>query len=253
MASFFERLFGPKEEEKRPEAPPGGLVEFFRPAQPPALLSEDLFHLLAPLPPAFPAEIPASARYEILAPPPPAAAQPRTLTEAFFPEGPLPPEESRPRDTGPGFFDLFTEQRDPWDVERERRGIVPKARLARIVDLGEILAMVKEGRKDPDFQRDVRKTLRGKPPAELPLLRLATEERGAEDKVADFLGIPRTDIGRLERERKDPWPTLLNPLLFSIERGLEWYLGDQVPGVFHFGVNSRGEFGLFYLEDHPDL
>jgi len=252
VASFFDRLFGPKEEEKKPEAPPGGLVEFFQPARPPAEISEDLFQLLAPPPPAPGAALPAPARFEILAPPP-AAPRPRTLTEAFFPEGPPPPEEARPRETGPGFFDLFTEQRDPWDPERERRGIMPKAALERIVDLSDIVRMVQEGRKDPDFQRDVKKTLRGRPPAELPLLRIATEEHGAEDKVADCLRIPRTDIGRLERAGKDPWPTLLNPLLNDVERGLAWYLVDQVPGVFHFGVNDRGEFGLFYLEDHPDL
>lgn len=252
MASIFERLFGPKEEGKPPAVPPGGLVEFFQPARPPATLSPDLFELLAPPLALTPSELIAPPGFEILAPPP-APSRPRTLTEVFFPEGATPPEEARPRAAAPGFFDVFTEARDPWDIERERRGIIPKARLGRVVDLGEILAMVQEGRKDPDFRRDVEKTLRGKPPAELPLLRIAPEEQGAEDKVADFLGIPRTDIGRIERSGKDPWPTLLNPLLYDVERGLAWYLGDQVPGVFHFGVNDRGEFGLFYLEDHPDL
>lgn len=252
MVAFFERLFGKKEEEKQPALPPGGLVEVFRPARPPAVISEDLFQLLAPPSPIPSAGLPAPARFEILAPAP-APPGPRSLTEAFFPEGPPPPETERPLETGPGFFELFTAARDPWEVEREHRGIMPKAALSRIVDLGDILGMVREGRKDPSFQKDVKKTLRGRPPAELPLLLLAREERGAEDKVADFLGIPRTEIGRLEAAGKDPWPTLLNPLLFEVERGLEWHLGDQVPGVFHFGVNDRGEFGLFYLEDHPDL
>lgn len=266
VASFFEHLF-----RKKAEIPAGGLVEYFHPAAPPAL-SEDLFEILAPLPPALPArrggpqsvtdvfshgtpeliQSPEPEVFEILAPMP-APLPPRTLTEAFFPEGPPPPRPEAPRETGAGFFDLFTEERDPWDIERERRGIPSRDRLDRIVGISDILRMVKEGRKDPDFQRDVKRTLRGKPPAELPLIKVAEEEAGAEGKVAAFLGIPPSDLEHLARTRQDPWVSLLNPLLYGVERGLEWYLGDKVPGVFHFGVNDRGEFGLFYLEDHPDL
>lgn len=251
MTSFFGRLFHKKEEEKIP-ASPGGLVEYFQPAQPPAL-SEDLFSLLAPLPPA---EL-LAPQFEILAPahPSPAAAPPRRgpLTDVFFPAEGRVPEAQRPREAGTGFFDLFAKPEESWDAERARRGIMSKAYLDRLVDLGDLVRMVKEGRKDPSFQREVDKTLQGGPPAELPLIRLAKEEHGSEDLVADFLGIPRTELRKLERSRQDPWPELLNPILYDVERGLEWYLGDEVPGVFHFGVNDQGEFGLFYLEDHPDL
>ena len=33
----------------------------------------------------------------------------------------------------------------------------------------------------------------------------------------------------------------------------DWHLGDRVPGSYRFGVNDQGEFGLVYLEEHPDV
>lgn len=272
MASIFDRLFG-KKAEKKPEIPSGGLIEHAPSRLPAEAPPSELFEILAPpetlhlpsrktpsrtltdvLVPGEARELPPPepAFFEIIQPPA-APARPRTLTEVFFPEGaPLPRAEQHGREA-PGFFDLFTVEKDPWDIERESRGIPSKRRLDEIVHLSEILKMVEEGRRAPAFQREVRQTLKGKPPAELPLIMVAPEEKGAEEKVAAFLGLPWSDVERIIRSGGDPWVKILNPMLYEVERGLEWTLGDKVPGVFHFGVNDRGEFGLFYLEDHPDL
>jgi hypothetical protein len=139
------------------------------------------------------------------------------------------------------------------EAERERRGIIPMESLDQILNLDELLQMTKEGRRDPAFRRAVRNTIRGGPLATLPLVQIAPEERGAEDKVADFLRIPRSEIQRIERARRDPWIEVLNPGLYEIERGLIWYLGDEVPGIYRFGINDRGELGLMYLEEAPEL
>lgn len=269
MPSIFERFFG-----RREDKPPGGLirpppieqpgaVEIFRPAGPPAAPGTNIFEILSPPAAAPGPRLPARAEtvpFEILAPraapPPPTlpARRRETPVEAFFrrgPEAPPPaPMPPPPVVEEPGLLEAFLE---PIEIERERRGIPSREYLDRILELGRVLGMIKAGRREPDFVREVRGTLRGAPPAVLPLVRIAEEERGAEDKVADFLGLPRTDIARLERAGRDPWVEILNPSLYSVERGLDWYLGDEVPGTFHFGVNDRGEFGLMYLEEHPEL
>lgn len=264
MPPIFERFFGRRREEKQPggltrlpQVQPSGPVEVFRPAGPPGAPGADIFDILAPpsAPEAGPLR-PATAReaapFEILAPAPqrpmPAPLAPVRAPATEAPPGPPPPLV--PRREEPSLIEEFL---DPMDVERQRRGIVPLEALDQVVDLDELLRMTKDGRRDPAFVRDVRNTLRGGPPAVLPLLRIAKEERGAEDKVADFLRIPRSEIQGIERARRDPWIDALNPGLYEIERGLDWYLGDQVPGTFHFGVNDQGEFGLMYLEEHPEL
>jgi hypothetical protein len=275
VPSFFERVFG-KKEKKKPE-PAGGEIEVFRPARPPSQAG-DIFSILAPPsgglgpPPALPGPrsltevlVPGSApeapAFQFLTPTPAktattpssAPARPATLTEAFFPEGVVAPLEERRAAQEPGLFDIFSVKADPVDLERAARGIPSRKALDRMVNLGDILGMVEEGRQEPAFRKAVRATLRGGPPAELPLLRIASGEQGAAEKVSDFLGVPRKDLEALLRSRQDPWRALLNPLLYEVERGLEWYLGAQIPGTFRFGVNDRDEFGLFYLEDHPDL
>lgn len=270
MPSLFERFFGRRPAQTTPKLPAGGLVEVFRPALP-APVTDDMFELLAPPEPVptggalSPVElVPPEAlarhlrprqeepQFELIEAPAP-AERPRNLTEAFFPTGHARRAEEKPEAEGPGLFELFTELQDPLDRERGRRGIVPKQYLERLMDLGEIQGMVTRGRRDKDFRAEVEASLHGGAPAELPLLLIAPEEKGAEDKVADFLGIPRTEIEKLERAGKSPWRELLGPALYTIERGLDWHLGDKVPGTFHFGVNDQNEFGLFYIEEHPDL
>lgn len=264
MPSFFERFFGREKPTPGLPAPArgSGLTEFFRPAAP----AEPSFEILAPPPqlPAGPGEpeafgllvpaTPIEPSFEILAPPPPAAPPARrTLTEALVPEQ---ARESQPEPQRPERETLFaslTEPVDPYERERDLRGIMPRDWLERILDLPEILRMTQAGRQDRDFQRAVDATLRRRPPAELPLILIAPEERGAEDKVADFLGIPRIEVEKAEQAGRDPWKTLLNPGLYAIERALDWHLGDQVPGSYRFGVNDQGEFGLVYLEEHPDV
>lgn len=248
-------------------------MEFFRPVGP-AAPSSELFEILAP-PSQLPSQpggglsvfpdillpaAPIEPSFEILAPPPRAPAPPpppraRTLTEALVPEEVREPARRAPREEPEreSLFASLTEPADPYERERELRGIIPRDWLERLLDLGEILRMTQAGREDPLFRQEVQRSLRGRPPAELPLILIAPEERGSEDKVADFLGIPRIEIERTEQAGRDPWKTLLNPGLYEIERALDWHLGDRVPGSYRFGVNDQGEFGLVYLEEHPDV
>lgn len=253
MPSFFERFFG-----RKPEAPPprelvpdaGGLL----PAQAP----QDLFDILltpaeAPEGPSLPiqrVETPVGLPdplFDILEAP----ELPSRLPEAFpivprRPEAPYSPPVT-PR------FDIEAEREEAIERERQRRRVASYGALERILDLDWIIRTVEKGRRDPDFKQAVERTLRGGRPAEIPLIMIAPREQGAEEKVADFLGIPMAELRHAERRGVDVWRSLLSPALYEVERALEWFLGDRVPGVFHFDVNDDGQFGLVYLEDHPDL
>lgn len=253
MPSFFERFFGrkpgpPPPQELVPDA--GGLL----PAQAP----EDLFDILltppeGPQGPSLPIlreETPVGLPdpiFDILEAP----ELPARLPEAF----PMVPRRAETPYSPPvtPLFDIEAEREEVIERERERRRVASYGALSRILDLDWLLRTIEKGRRDPDFGRDVERTLQGGRPAEIPLLMIAPREQGAEEKVADFLGIPRSELRNAERRGVDPWPALLSPALYEVERALEWFLGDRVPGVFHFDVNDEGQFGLVYLEDHPDL
>lgn len=221
----------PEEPKKKPEE----LVEFFRPARPPAEVGPDVFDILGP--PSESGLVPA-APFEVLLP-----AQ---APEAF------------PILEPPPFVELEPFRRpEPSPVRREAReaprGLPPLEWLDRVFDLERLWRTIRRDRKDPEFVRAVKRTERGGPLPEIPLLMVADREEGAEERVADFLGIRREDLRRVEREGRDPWRELLNPTLYEVERGLTWAQPDDLPGIVVFGVNDQGEFGLVYREESGEI
>jgi len=224
-----------EERKKKPEE----LVEFFQPARPPAELGPDVFDILAPLPqesglvPISPFEVlpvEAPQAFPILEPPPFVELEPFRRPE---PPPPTPRVRSEPREAP--------------------RGLPPIDWLDRVFDLERLWRTVRRDRRDPEFVRAVERTERGGSLPEIPLLLVADREEGAEEKVADFLGIRREDVRRLEREGRDPWRELLNPTLYEVERGLTWVQPDDLPGIVVFGVNDVGEFGLVYREESGEI
>ena len=220
-----------EERKKRPEE----LVEFFQPARPPAELGPDVFDILAPPPsglaPVSPFEVlpvQAPVEFPILEPPPIVELEPFRRREP-------PPREIRP---------------EPHEAPR---GLPPIEWLDRIFDLERLWRTIRRDRKDPGFVRAVRRTEEGGPLPEIPLFLVADREEGAEEKVANFLGIRREDVRRLEMEGRDPWKELLNPTLYEVERGLTWAQPDDLPGNLVFGVNDAGEFGLVYREESGEI
>lgn len=228
--------------KKKKEEPERGLVEFYQPVRPPAEIRQDVFDILGPpeqgliqaQPGAFellPAREPEG--FEVFEPrtPPPRFVEP--LVE-LAPRARVPSREIPP----------------PAPL-MEPRGLPSKEWLDQVFGLRDLWRRIRAGRKDPDFIRAVEATERGGRLAELPLVLLADREEGAEQKVAEFLGIPLGEIERLEKAGQDPWKRLLNPTLYDIERGLVWAMPDDLPGSFAFGLNDYGEFGLLYHEESP--
>ncbi len=238
--------------KKKKEEPEKGLVEFYQPVRPPAQIREDVFDILGPpAPERGLIQAPAGAFEMLPAEPEVRRAEPEAF-EILEPRRPVPQFE--PVELAPRREPEPRREPPPPPIPRpEPRGLPSKAWLDRVFDLRDLWQRIRAGRKDPGFIREVEATERGGRSAELPLVLLADQEEGAEEKVAQFLGIPLGEIENLRRARQDPWRILLNPTLYDIERGLVWAMPDDLPGNLVFGLNDYGEFGLIYQEESPEV
>lgn len=141
-------------------------------------------------------------------------------------EAPMPPERFRTRPIEPRWR----------DIPRGR----PRLELARFFpDLESIWRRVQRIREDPRWKAS--------PQAGILEISPASEDRWMHaQNVADFLGIPRSELEKYRRE--DIWNRLLGPLLEELSAALNAQRPRGLPGEFVFGFGPSNAFGLIYVE-----
>jgi hypothetical protein len=208
---------------------------------------------VAPAPPPPPR--PEAGVFQIFAP---GAEKPKTFAEAIVPKSEYGSQFEQ--ESEKGVFEMWSEEpsppppRPPGPVRTEFREVHRPATawLDRIFNFGTFWDAVREARRTPKFQAELKRALNPKVQDLAAAEVFEFAEAGDTDRdlqIAWMLGLGWEVVEKALGQGDIVFDDLLLPELRSIEDSLSEIAPGDLPGRFEFGIYDDGSFGLIYFED----